>query len=574
MSNERALVDQFVRNAQQQRETPLPDSEAFEHFAASMVLNRHFLTDEEVEAGRIGGGRDGGIDAAYCFLDERLLSEDSDVLDEDFDASSVRRGVDLTLWIVQAKTTPSFAEDAFHRVKSSTEKLLDLNADEAELYNQYSPDVIGRLGIFTSAWRNLSIRSPSITIRFAYVTRGGTAGVSDGVRFQVADMENHLESLVPGAKISVELVGARELWERASATPDYDLQLRFRDYVSEGDSYVGLVSLPDYQEFLSKENGDLRGYLFDWNVRDFQGDVAVNRQMKTTLESDDDRDFWWLNNGVTILCNNANISGDKRFTLSGVQIVNGMQTSHAIHDVLSNREDSSDKHQRRSLQVRIIKTQDAATRDAIIRATNSQTKVPDASLHATEDFHRQLEAHFAGRGWFYDRRKNFYKNAGKPADRIISIPLLGQAIMAIGLGRPDDARARPTTLLNKREDYAAIFNSAVSLDVYLWAGTLQRHVDTFLRSADMARDASVRTNTRFFVSCFIACTRLGGPIFNPSQLSRIASGPAEIGEDEIDSALTVVLGEIDRLTEMYGWQVDRISKSRDLAKSVIARSTS
>ena len=82
----------------------------------------------------------------------------------------------------------------------------------------------------------------------------------------------------------------------------------------------------------------------------------------------------------------------------------------------------------------------------MIRATNSQTKVPDASLPATEAIHRQIEAHFKAHGWFYDRRKNFYKNTGKPGDRIISIGGLGQAGTAIGLSRPNDARARPTTL--------------------------------------------------------------------------------------------------------------------------------
>ena len=68
MSNEVVLVDQFIKAAQDSRDTPLPDDIAFEVFAAATVLEGHNLSDEEVETGRIGGGQDGGLDAVYTFL--------------------------------------------------------------------------------------------------------------------------------------------------------------------------------------------------------------------------------------------------------------------------------------------------------------------------------------------------------------------------------------------------------------------------------------------------------------------------------------------------------------------------
>ncbi|QTR05395.1 AIPR family protein, partial [Saccharothrix algeriensis] len=81
--------------------------------------------------------------------------------------------------------------------------------------------------------------------------------------------------------------------------------------------------------------------------------------------------------------------------------------------------------------VRILVTSDEATSDKVIRATNRQTSVPDASLRATDEVQRKIEAHFASAGWYYDRRKNYYRNIGKSPDRIISIPLLGQAVMGV-----------------------------------------------------------------------------------------------------------------------------------------------
>jgi len=571
MSNEVVLVDQFIKAAQDGRETPLPDDVAFELFAAATVLDGHNLSDEEVESGRIGGGQDGGIDAVYTFLDGSLINEDSELFEDGFKPSEVRKGADISLWLIQAKRSESFGEDPFNRVSASAKKLLDLNFTDEQLAQNYASDVIARIRLFTRAWTLLSIRSPRISITFVYVSRGDVAKVSAGVAQKMEDLKGELATLVPGAIVDVRVVGAKDLWSMASATPEYDLQLRFKDYISEGDSYAGLVSLPEYFRFLSDSTGALRGHLFDWNVRDFQGAVTVNRQMQATLESDDERDFWWLNNGVTILCSAVNIGGEKTFTLSGVQIVNGMQTSHAIHDVLMATGDDLDRHKRRSVQVRVIRTLDEATRDDIIRATNSQTKVPDASLHATENLHRQIESHFASEGWYYDRRKNFYKNAGKPADKIISIPTLGQAVMAIGLSRPDDARARPSTLLNNESDYAAVFSSTLGLDVYLWIATVQRRVDSLLLSEGVGADASTRTNTRFFISTYLVTEALGAQVFHPSQLASLAKKPFDLGVDDVKKALSAVIYELATVSANNSWQTDRAAKSNVLTKAVVSR---
>lgn len=568
MSNEIVLVDQFVKAAQDSRLVRLSDAEAFEHFAASMVLKHHNLSDDEVAEGRIGGGQDGGIDAVYAFLDEQLLTDDSEILSDNFSPEGMRKGAEFELWIIQAKRTRSFAEDAFDRVRASTEKLLDLSADQSALSSIYSLDIIEALGRFTRAWKNLSIRAPRVSVYFSYVSRGSTSNIAKGVQQKAQDLKEHFESIIPGVAAKVEMLGARELWDRASATPEYDLQLRLRDYVSEGDSYTGLVSLPEYYDFLTDHAGNLRGHLFDWNVRDFQGAVAVNKQIESTLRSTDERDFWWLNNGVTILCSDAHISGGKTFTLSGVQIVNGMQTSHTVHKVLSETGPDKEPHSRRSLQVRIIKTLDPAMRDDIIRATNSQTKVPDASLHATEDLHRKIETHFLNNGWYYDRRKNYYKNAGKPADKIISIAMLGQAMMAIGLSRPDDARARPTSLLNKETDYEAVFNPDVPLKVYFWIGTLQRQIDALLANDERASQASVRTNTRFYISNYLVTKSFGSKIYAPTQLAALAEASPKVDETEVSGALGVVLEELEKLAHEKNWQLERASKNQALTEAI------
>lgn len=567
-NNESVLIDGFIAAAQAERDQPLPQDVAFETFGAQMALREWNLSDEEIEAGRVGGGQDGGIDGVYVFLDADLLDEDSEIFADGFNPKSVRKGAELVLRVIQSKEESGFGETPLDKLDSALGRLLDLNLTDENLLVYYSAEVIGRMRLFTRAWTILAVRSPQITIQVDYVSKGDTANPAAAVTQKAVDLEATLERLVPGSDAIVRLLGAKELWELANSAPEYDLQLRFAEYFSKGKSYTGLVNLADYFDFLTDEDGNLRGHLFDWNVRDYQGGVAVNKNIQETLESDVADDFWWLNNGVTILCSGVNIGGDKTFTMQNVQIVNGMQTSHSIHSAILKIGADVERARGRSLLVRVFETQDGETRDRIIRATNNQTKVPDASLHATEDIHRQLEAYFLANGWYYDRRKNFYKNNGKPSDRIVSISGLGQSVMALGLSRPDDARARPSSLLSNPADYKSIFSSKVPLATYLWIAQFQRRVDDLLLSPEIG-EPYLRTNFRFHVSVYLATKLLGARIYSPAQLATLATQPVKLSLEEVVDAMDLIVEEAEEIAELEEFPLDRVAKSRAFAEVVI-----
>src|SRR3546814_9105723 len=73
--------------------------------------------------------------------------------------------------------------------------------------------------------------------------------------------------------------------------------------------YVALTKLPDLNKFLRNAEGKPFGHIFDENVRAYQGSVEVNKGIKDTLENPGAEDFWWLNNGVTILAQEASQVG-------------------------------------------------------------------------------------------------------------------------------------------------------------------------------------------------------------------------------------------------------------------------
>ncbi len=567
--NELVLLDQAIEQRQKERSVRLPDDDAFELFACEYVLRDRELSPDEVADGVVGGGNDGGLDAIYVFLGDELLSEDSAVLQPDFEPKKVPSGSRLELWLVQAKRETSYTETALDKVADTLRRLLDLGEEEQDLLRLYASEVVARTGLFRDALRALVSRHVQVVVHFSYVTRGRTDSIHTKVAIKGRDLEKQLRGVMTGASATVEFLGPAELWTRVNTQPSYTSELTYTEGVTSGSSHVALVSLGDYMAFLTDDNGFLRRNLFDLNVRDYQGDVEVNRDIRASVESIDSPEFWWLNNGVTVVCSKATAVG-KTYALDDVQIVNGLQTSHTMYDVLR---DAAPDHPawRRAVLVRILVTGDEpAIRDQVIRATNRQTSVPFASLHATDDIQRDIEAYFLHHGWFYDRRKNYYRNQGKTAERIVSIPLLAQAVMAMGLSRPDDSRARPSSLLKKDADYATIFSEKVPLSVYLWLATAQKAVDAALQ-ADATVSTQERTNLRFHVAMVAVAKLLGTKVHSPMQVEPLAKAGRDIVEADLGACVQLVRACVGERATHTGDAPDKIAKGRELVSLLLER---
>jgi hypothetical protein len=565
--NELVLVDQVIDERQRARAVPLDIGDAFELFGCEQAVRERDLTPEEVEAGIVGGGNDGAIDGVYTFLGDVLLAEDSEVFDDDFAPSSVPPKTKIVLWLVQTKHEESFTETAVDLIRDSTQRLLDLAADEAELRQLYSDAVVDRTGLFRAVLRKLASRHPQVEIRFTYVSRGNVAEANNKVLIKCRELETNFRMLFADAETRVELLGAAELWKRASELPSYTVELKYQENSTSGNSHVGIVTLGDYLEFLQDDAGVLRRHIFDWNVRDYQGDVEVNREIDQTLTAADGPEFWWLNNGVTIICSRATIQS-KTYYMDDVQIVNGLQTSHTIFTALS-KLPPDHVARSRSILVRILVTGDPKTRDQVIRATNRQTAVPEASLRATDEIQRSIEAYFSAHSWWYDRRKNYYRNLGKTAERIVSIPLLAQAVMAMGLSRPDNSRARPSSLLKRDDEYRRIFSDKVSLPTYLWLAKVQKEVDAFLLTPAAGTTAPERTNLRFHLSMLAVATLFGGKVYSPAQLTALADADAPAANADLPACLTELRARFDELATSTGDSPDKLAKGSALVDHIL-----
>lgn len=123
-----------------------------------------------------------------------------------------------------------------------------------------------------------------------------------------------------------------------------------------------------------------RNRLFQKNIRGVLGDTNVNLEIANSLEIQPE-EFWFLNNGITLICNTAikNMVGGAstdvgQFTCSNISIVNGAQTVSTIGRF---GEEDSSKLDSVYVPVRII-TLDKAESDfgqKITKANNTQNRV-------------------------------------------------------------------------------------------------------------------------------------------------------------------------------------------------------
>jgi len=241
---------------------------------------------------------------------------------------------------------------------------------------------------------------------------------------------------------------------------------------------------------------------FEANVRDYEGNVSVNKGIRETLEHPSEDDFWWLNNGVTILASEAYQIAGAEVKMEEPRIVNGLQTSYEIYKFMESRtEDAEDS---RNVMVKILVPGSDETRNRVILATNNQTQVKKTSLRATDQIHIQIELYMKRNGLYYERRKNYYKNQGRKREEIVTLSFLAQCMMSILLGRPDQARARPSTLLSDEAQYKKIFGQDGNLEAYYRAASLGKQV--CLRFPQIKRDleGSQISDIRFYVIMGVA----------------------------------------------------------------------
>lgn len=496
--------------------------EAFEYFAFEQLLKDFDLSSEEILYCSIDGRQDGGIDGFFVLVNGHLLQDPESFV-------WPRTSSELRLILITCKHHDAFKQATLDALIATLTELLDFSIGDSALVGAYSEPLMRMRGNLKFAYRKLSPRLSSFAVDIYYASRGDKVDLGDEVEARGHQVEAIVRNSFGSCKVGFAFVGATELVELHRKVRSYTLELPFVEALAKGERYVVLVRLSDYFNFIS-EDGRLRRYLFDSNVRDFMGLNRVNEDIKATLDNPDSPDFWWLNNGVTILSTSAAITG-KSIQADDIQIVNGLQTTESIYRHFSRT--SKAEQDERCVLVKVIVTKDEAVRDAIIRATNNQTDVEPASLHATDKIQRDIEDVLLRHGLYYERRKNFYANQGHAPAELVSPLYAAAGYVALVLKSPHAAASFRSKFMRSESSYGSVFDRTAPLEVWPKVVHILKRVDAKLeelRPQDKVTDKFLK-GWRYITAFLLVAEHFGRFTYTAQELARFDASlvtPAEV----------------------------------------------
>ena len=463
------IINSYVENFCGQNDF---DSNKFLLFSTYQICKKHNLDENMLIDCIVEGGGDGGLDSIVALVDKKYIYS----LDEFNEyAEQINENSRIDLYFIQAKETNGIKETAFMKIKDVFEKLLVSNSITEELRMQYNQVLIGKFELINEIIIKSSPKTNNIYINVAYAYTGNLDkdSISIGTKNQINSIKKLVSdtTYINEANISVDIFDSNKLINIANKSIQKDYIIKYKtifkmNYRSDSENgFVMNMSIKDYYNLITQDN-EIIDVLFEGNIRDFEGQtVEVNKNIKNTLEEVYDADFWWLNNGITMIVDSYTPLPNDSAKVVNPIIVNGLQTSYTIFNYFKENIDKLENEDRNIL-LKIVNTDSINISDMIISSTNRQNAVKPAQLKATDPIQKDIEQLLLKNGIYYERRKNYYKNRGIDKHKIVTLENLAQYLESIYYGNCSGARNNPTTLLKSEKIYNKLFNNSINPNIY------------------------------------------------------------------------------------------------------------
>lgn len=458
----------------------LPEDRQFEHFASHIVIRQQYKETFDTADVATGGGADTGVDAVAMLVNGRLVTDIDELNDATANGTA---SIDAMFIFVQAERSSSFDGTKITTLKEGIIDFFDPNpklprnsqireaaALAHAIYQRAEKFVRGRphcemYYVTTGTWQGDQVLEARRQVACADVMN---LNLFDKVDFTPVDA-NSIKQLYTESKNAI------------SKTFDFPKKVTAPEIKGISQAFLGFISSRAFRSLITDSAGEMLRTIFYDNVRNWQGDNAVNTAMAETLTSDFRDRFLLMNNGVTIIARSLQQVGD-RVTINDYQIVNGCQTSHVIFNSLA--EPGADNVM---VPLRLIATEDEEVIASIIKATNSQTAIPPLQFIAITDFQEKLENFFAAfqgdQRLYYERRTRQYDAMPIERVRVITPVQLIRAFAAMFLDEPHGT----TRSFGRLRDRIGneIFNPQHKLNPYYAAGLAHYGLEYLFRNQRM-----------------------------------------------------------------------------------------
>jgi hypothetical protein len=499
------ILDEYLSKGLPSNKT----DEVFEYFATEQILKDYAFTKEQILSGSVDGRNDGGIDEFFVLVNGHLAER----IPEDYWPKS---NAELEVYIITCKHDASFKQAPITTMIPSLMELFDFTIPSANLTASYNEHLLRKRDLLISTYRRLATALVKFNMNIVYSCRGDEI-IESNIQTKANQAETICQEFFSDCTATFSFWGNSKLLAKYREQPNNTLELKYEHCINQDGQYIVLAKLRDYCKFISDSKGNLNRHLFDSNVRDYLGLNPVNIDILKSLKEAEGPNFWWMNNGITIIGTHAHIVGSG-IPIQNVQIVNGLQTSESIFSYFK---EGGGETEQRSLLVKILITNDTNTRNAIIYATNNQTNVNVTALRATDKIQQDIEDALKLHGIYYNRRTNHYKNQGMPEGAIIDPLALAAGYVCLMYKNPYKATSIKQRFMRDDLKYEQVFSPTTDLNVWYPIAFLLKKTDLLLEELKPnvgPKSARFLKNYRHIVM-FITVSRLMGTFaFGEKQL--------------------------------------------------------
>ena len=258
---------------------------------------------------------------------------------------------------------------------------------------------------------------------------------------------------------------------------------------------VGKINISEINT-LMEENGDK---LLERNIRKYLGRNEINDNISATLEGDKSANFFFYNNGITMICDkfayNALQEKDWIVKVDGLQIINGGQTCKTIFQTLKEKPDISTEDV--YVLVRIYEiSNDENIVSEITYATNHQNPVDLRDLKSNDEYQKLLEKGIKDLGYDYKRKREGGSSAG-----MIPVTVAAEAVFSVWRKMPHLARYKKSELFG--DYYEHIFKDLNAAQLIL-AVLIFRASDNNRKKISSNEDFEyVKSYSNHFIACIV-----------------------------------------------------------------------
>ena len=337
-------------------------------------------------------------------------------------------------------------------------------------------------------------------IRDGYIPQVRTIACNNGLKWNLSAQEA-IDRAEFGDQVTWEYVNHERLVKilQASKPVKDTLQLSGKAIVEDMEFsrvLLGRISVTEIATLIERHGERL----LERNIRRYLGlqGNRVNEGIRHTLTSDEKNNFYFYNNGVTLICDsfsyNALQDGDYKVRVENLQIINGGQTCMTIFKTLR-EPDLIHQNAQAFVLLRLyqLPRENEGLVQRITYATNSQNPVDLKDLRANDERQKILEKDIEQLGFNYRTKRS--NTPTRSAD--ITSGVAAEAVLSVWRRKPHQAKFFSREHFGKL--YDTIFTDQLNGAQIVIAVQLYRIAENRRKRPESTDPDFVR-----YASCFIA----------------------------------------------------------------------